>query len=306
MPFPLGSIPLTGAIGVGDSADTFGTHYDYLGVGGFRSVADSTEMQGIPALRRRKGMLVYKVDSNTIYKYMSADESNINTIQTESTETSGWVPLSFGGSSLPSYVDGRFLKSGTASASWVTLAISDVASLQDALNAKLASATAATTYAPLASPTFTGTVTLPSGTVTSGMIANGTIVNEDISASAGIEQSKISGLTTALDGKLNITASTETGGGGTLALVFSNTDTIYGSVTTAKTGDITTSTASAKVGVTHIVIHKNTTTAPSISSTGGSILSKLSGSGSYRVNVTNVIYFTCIDTSNVVYSINQI
>ena len=45
--------------------------------------------------------------------------------------------------------------------------------------------------APLASPTFTGTVTLPANTVTSTMIAEGTIVNADISATAAIEQGKI-------------------------------------------------------------------------------------------------------------------
>ena len=45
--------------------------------------------------------------------------------------------------------------------------------------------------APLASPTFTGTVTLPSGTVTSTMIADGTIVNADINAAAAIDWTKI-------------------------------------------------------------------------------------------------------------------
>ena len=45
--------------------------------------------------------------------------------------------------------------------------------------------------APLASPTFTGTVTLPTGTVTSGMILDGTIVNADINASAAIALSKL-------------------------------------------------------------------------------------------------------------------
>lgn len=39
------------------------------------------------------------------------------------------------------------------------------------------------------------------GSITSSMIANGTIVDADISASAAIAQSKISGLTTALDSK---------------------------------------------------------------------------------------------------------
>jgi hypothetical protein len=46
--------------------------------------------------------------------------------------------------------------------------------------------------APLASPTFTGTVTLPANTVTSSMIADGTIANIDISASAAIGYSKLS------------------------------------------------------------------------------------------------------------------
>lgn len=46
-------------------------------------------------------------------------------------------------------------------------------------------------FAPLASPTFTGTVTLPTGTVTSAMILDGTIANADISASAAIDQGKI-------------------------------------------------------------------------------------------------------------------
>jgi hypothetical protein len=47
------------------------------------------------------------------------------------------------------------------------------------------------TKAPTANPTFTGTVTLPTGTVTSGMILDGTIVNNDINASAAIAYSKL-------------------------------------------------------------------------------------------------------------------
>ena len=105
--------------------------------------------------------------------------------------------------------------------------------------------------APLASPTFTGTVTLPSGTVTSGMIADGavatadvadlaistakiadaaitegkiandavttgkiaanTIVNADISLTAEIATSKISGLDTALGLKAPLASPTFTG-----------------------------------------------------------------------------------------------
>lgn len=51
--------------------------------------------------------------------------------------------------------------------------------------------------APLAGPTFTGTVTLPTGVtgatgaITSNMIADGTIVNADINASAAIDWTKL-------------------------------------------------------------------------------------------------------------------
>ena len=65
--------------------------------------------------------------------------------------------------------------------------------------------------APLASPTFTGTVTLPVGTVTAGMILDGTIVNADINAAAEIATSKISGLDTALGLKAPLASPTFTG-----------------------------------------------------------------------------------------------
>jgi len=100
--------------------------------------------------------------------------------------------------------------------------------------------------------------------------------------------------------KLNITAATNSGTGN-ITLDFANADTIYGSVGTgtAVTGNISVSTTSGKVGVTHIVVH-NSSTAPTI--TGAS---KLSGSGNYKVSVNNYIYFTYISGTTVIYSINQ-
>ena len=74
-----------------------------------------------------------------------------------------------------------------------------------------ATQTALDLKAPLASPTFTGTVILPSGTVTSGMIADGTIVDADVNASAAIAQSKISGLTSDLADKAPLDSPTFTG-----------------------------------------------------------------------------------------------
>ena len=92
----------------------------------------------------------------------------------------------------------------SAAIAWTKLAVSSdvsatelgyldgvTSSIQTQIDTKLASASAASTYAPIASPTFTGTVTLPSGTVTSGMILDGTIVNGDISSSAAIALSKL-------------------------------------------------------------------------------------------------------------------
>ena len=51
--------------------------------------------------------------------------------------------------------------------------------------------------APLASPTFTGTVTLPTGTVTSAMILDGTIANADISTTAAIDLGKLADISTS-------------------------------------------------------------------------------------------------------------
>ena len=71
--------------------------------------------------------------------------------------------------------------------------------------------TALSLKAPLDSPTFTGTVTLPVGTITSGMILDGTIVDADINASAAIAQSKISGLSTSLGLKADLASPALTG-----------------------------------------------------------------------------------------------
>ena len=85
------------------------------------------------------------------------------------------------------------------------------AALGDDANYAATVTTALTAKAPLASPTFTGTVTLPAGTVTSGMILDGTIVDADINASAAIAQSKISGLSTSLGLKADLASPTFTG-----------------------------------------------------------------------------------------------
>lgn len=71
----------------------------------------------------------------------------------------------------------------------IATALGNDANLSTTLTASIA------LKAPLASPTFTGTVTLPSGTVTSAMILDGTIDNADISTTAAIDQGKIADTT---------------------------------------------------------------------------------------------------------------
>lgn len=73
--------------------------------------------------------------------------------------------------------------------------------------------------APIDSPQFTGTVTfasgavinLPPNSVSANTIANGTIINEDISSSAAIAQSKIAGLVSDLAAKAPLADPTFTG-----------------------------------------------------------------------------------------------
>jgi hypothetical protein len=83
--------------------------------------------------------------------------------------------------------------------------------IQGQIDEKLAISTAASTYAPIASPMFSGTVTLPEGTVTSRMIANGTITNEDIATYAEIAQSKVANLVANLAEKATTHSPTLTG-----------------------------------------------------------------------------------------------
>jgi len=137
---------------------------------------------------------------------------------------------------------------GTAVANLVGTAaeaLNTLGELSDALaddpNFATTIATSIGTKAPINSPTFTGTVTLPSGTVTSGMIldgtiatgdiadsaitsgkiadgavtsakiADGTIVDADINASAAIAQSKVANLTTDLADKAPLASPALTG-----------------------------------------------------------------------------------------------
>ena len=103
----------------------------------------------------------------------------------------------------------------TGTVSGITKAMVDLGNVDNTSDVNKPVSTAAQAAldlkANLASPTFTGTVTLPTGTVTSGMILDGAIVNADINESAAIAQSKISGLTDDLSSKLALAGGTMTG-----------------------------------------------------------------------------------------------
>ena len=100
------------------------------------------------------------------------------------------------------------------------------------------------TKAPLASPTFTGTVTLPSGTVTSAMIADGTIVNADISSSAEIADSKLATISTAGKVSNSATTATATAGNSTIVARDASGNFAAGTVTANLTGTASLATAS--------------------------------------------------------------
>jgi len=83
-------------------------------------------------------------------------------------------------SALPSQLNnaGKYLTTDGTSSSWANLNLA--------------------AYAPINNASFTGTFSAPSGTITSAMIADGTIVNADINVSAAIDKSKISGTAVTL------------------------------------------------------------------------------------------------------------
>jgi hypothetical protein len=101
--------------------------------------------------------------------------------------------------------------------------------------------------APINNASFTGTFSAPSGTITSTMLADETIVNADISNTAAIAQSKIENLTTDLASKASLIGS-ETLTNKTISLA---NNTVTGTVTQFNTAlsdaDFITTTDTATV-----------------------------------------------------------
>jgi hypothetical protein len=117
-------------------------------------------------------------------------------------------------------------------------------------------------YAPINNASFTGTFSAPSGTITSTMIADGTIVNSDINASAAIDKSKISGTAVTLLDSATVTNTMLAGSIANNKLANSSI-TING--TAVALGGSTTISAGAKT------FYNNTGTLPSTGMVAGDI-----------------------------------
>jgi hypothetical protein len=78
-------------------------------------------------------------------------------------------------------------------------------------------------------------------------------------------------------------------------------DRVYGTITTPETGSISADVTGGLLGVTNIVIH-NSISSPTFSA----VFKKLTGSGFYATSQINYIYSTYIDSTNIIYSINQV
>ena len=82
-----GSVPLTGKVAPTDTTDTFATHMDIYGEGGYMTVADVTEREAITTERRKQGMAVFQNDTNELY------------ILQDGVTNADWVLFSGGGGS---------------------------------------------------------------------------------------------------------------------------------------------------------------------------------------------------------------
>lgn len=71
------SIKISAPITPYDTDDTYGTHFDEYGIGGFRSVIDENARNEITDDRRKEGMIVYCINEQTIWQLVGGI-SNLN------------------------------------------------------------------------------------------------------------------------------------------------------------------------------------------------------------------------------------
>lgn len=71
-----GSIPITGLLATTDSTDSYAIIDPQYGIDGLRNVANHTERNNIPLLRRREGMLVGTLDDGFYWRLTASTGSN--------------------------------------------------------------------------------------------------------------------------------------------------------------------------------------------------------------------------------------
>lgn len=62
-----GTVRVTGKFAPSDTTDTYPTHDESYGYGGYRAVADAAARTAIPAARRKAGMLVRQIDTGAFW-----------------------------------------------------------------------------------------------------------------------------------------------------------------------------------------------------------------------------------------------
>lgn len=65
-----GSVPVTGFIAPANITDTYASHSEEFGLGGYRSVADLTALDAITTERRKEGMKVFVLSENIEYQLL--------------------------------------------------------------------------------------------------------------------------------------------------------------------------------------------------------------------------------------------
>ena len=93
-PTDFGDIPVSGRWGTSSITDTYATHIDYLGQGGYQAYDTVANRDTITAARRAFGMAVSCADTNIVYRLCNvAMGGNSNTL----TDNLNWIPFAGGG-----------------------------------------------------------------------------------------------------------------------------------------------------------------------------------------------------------------